>query len=87
MGAASFAAGLLKLLCSADQWKDDDGKFRGKKIPDLFTYEQNHPVGVQSQAAESIGDAFFLAQYTSKDAAASDMVSAKINKAFNEVCR
>ncbi|ALT48025.1 hypothetical protein AT236_01650 [Lactobacillus delbrueckii subsp. bulgaricus] len=31
MGAASFAAGLLKLLCSADQWKDDDGKFRGKK--------------------------------------------------------
>lgn len=58
-----------------------------EKIPDLFTYEQNHPVGVQSQAAESIGDAFFLAQYTSKDAAASDMVSAKINKAFNEVCR
>ncbi|ALT48024.1 hypothetical protein ACQZOR_06485 [Lactobacillus delbrueckii subsp. bulgaricus] len=42
---------------------------------------------MQSQAAESIGDAFFLAQYTSKDAAASDMVSAKINKAFNEVCR
>ena len=58
-----------------------------EKIPDLFTYEQNHPVGVQLQAAESIGYAFFLAQYTSKDAAASDMVSAKINKAFNEVCR
>lgn len=57
------------------------------KIPDLFTYEQNYPIGEPSRAAESIGDAFFLAQFTSRDAAASDMASVQINKAFNEVCR
>lgn len=57
------------------------------KIPDLFTYEQNYPIGEPSRAAESIGEAFFLAQFTSRDAAASDMASVQINKAFNEVCR
>lgn len=57
------------------------------KIPDLFTYEQNYSIGEPSRAAESIGDAFFLAQFTSRDAAASDMASVQINKAFNEVCR